>query len=102
MKNPTPLFAPVIAATLPEGAAKAAAAAEDDMLASGCSWILLWLLDGSWMAMACRVGEVGEVAKLRKEGLAFELRKELQEAKLQAVVHNCFQAKSGKGYPPSY
>ena len=67
IKNPTPLFAPVIAATLPEGAAKAAAAAEDDMLASGCSWILLWLLDGSWMAMACRVGEVGEVAKLRRK-----------------------------------
>ena len=75
MKNPTPLFAPVIAATLPEGAANAAAAAEDDMLGEKPCDLWLGCLDA---------GSVGEVSSHMWRGLAVdsELWKEEPTANL--------------------
>ena len=96
MKNPTPLFAPVIAATLPEGAAKAAAAAEDDMLGARRS-DGAFALDSAFVShhesgrRACRVGE----------GLAFEGTPKFKTSRANAAatgqqVGHYFQARAAR------
>jgi len=100
MKNPTPLFAPVIAATLPEGAAKAAAAAEDDMLGARRSDGAF--LDSAILRFAERVtSRVWPACVSRRVGEVWP-SKELQNSKLlgqtPATGRALFSSKSGKGY----
>ena len=109
MKNPTPLFAPVIAATLPEGAAKAAAAAEDDMLGARRS-------DGAFALDSIRFDSIhsafvshhesGRRACRVGEGLAFEGTPKFKTSRAtpqQQVNRSAIIFKQERqGIPPSY
>ena len=97
MKNPTPLFAPVIAATLPEGAAKAAAAAEDDMLGARRSDGAF--LDSAILRFAERVTSrvwPACVSRWRRSGLRRNSKIQNFSGKRQQQVGHYFQAKAAR------